>query len=469
MCTRVTLAEVRQLQKAAGILNENDIDYSLDEMLNEQQLLMEKGRPCGYIIMKGGSMIGQRHELTKFFDSDGYYRCLDLNPPDGFKPDLRGLRLATSDETDWAKEPHYNWEESVQEDAVPKPTGRAACPPGYTSYATGLDPNGVVCLRGQAPQSINGKPPKKITPVASKPGAPVPLKEKAPLPGCGPMWDGQKAVEGVRWMLDGDPGRHSTCLLPGRKPDFKVEFGGRLYSLVPYTNQEGIQEAIGASGISAAAPCGPTFTAISIGPKSTDYACFPTNGLPQKINGKPIQKKVASTIPVAPKPGMQAEDAMGGIDEAGNIKGIKIEIPGNSYASDFGKAAAREVIASFTPMGAREFLEAFVEETRKIATARMAARSKAPKAPVAPTAPTPQMQAEGIDPAEGSAIMHWVKNMYSKLTMEQFHKLVAIYSDQWKNEKEHFDSVEDFLGDLEDSSDPEAIIPIRSLKQYSGY
>ena len=79
------------------------------------------------------------------------------------------------------------------------------------------------------------------------------------------------------------------------------------------------------------------------------------------------------------------------------------------------------------------------------------------------------MQAEGIDPAEGSAIMHWVKNMYSKLTMEQFHKLVAIYSDQWKNEKEHFDSVEDFLGELEDSSDPEAIIPIRSLKQYSGY
>ena len=187
-------------------------------------------------------------------------------------------------------------------------------------------------------------------------------------------------------MLDGDPGRHSTCLLPGRKPDFKVEFGGRLYSLVPYTNQESVQEAIGASGISAAAPCGPTFTAISIGPKSTDYACFPTNGLPQKINGKPIQKKVASTTPVAPKPGMQAEDAMGGIDEAGNIKGIKIEIPGNSYASDFGKAAAREVIASFTPMGAREFLEAFVEETRKIATARMAARSKAP---VAPTAPTP--------------------------------------------------------------------------------
>ena len=122
----------------------------------------------------------------------------------------------------------------------------------------GYLPNGVACIRGQAPKSINGKPPKKVastTPVGLKPGAPVPLKEKAPLPGCGPMWDGRKAVEGVRWMLDGDPGRHSTCLLPGRKPDFKVEFGGRLYSLVPYTNQEGIQEAIGASGISAAAPC----------------------------------------------------------------------------------------------------------------------------------------------------------------------------------------------------------------------
>jgi hypothetical protein len=301
MCTRATLAEVRELQKAAGILNENDIDYSLDEMLDEEEMLNErKTPPCGYLIMVNPP--GERHDLTKWFDKYGNYSCYDAKQNDPSQYDIRkwGMTLAPDDATDWAIERSRVYSESVQEDAVPKPTGPAACPPGYTSYATGLDPNGVACLRGQTPKSINGKPPKKITPTtALKPGAPVPLKEKAPLPGCGPMWDGQKAVEGVRWMLDGDPGRHSTCLLPGRKPDFKVEFGGRLYSLVPYTNQESVQEAI---GVSAAAPCGPTFTAVSTGPKPTDYACFPTNGLPQKINGKPIQKKVASTT--APKPGM---------------------------------------------------------------------------------------------------------------------------------------------------------------------
>lgn len=54
------------------------------------------------------------------------------------------------------------------------------------------------------------------------------------------------------------------------------------------------------------------------------------------------------------------------IDEAGNVKGIKIEIPGNSYASDFGKAAAREVVESFGPREYRNFLEAFLMEFKKI-------------------------------------------------------------------------------------------------------
>ena len=58
-------------------------------------------------------------------------------------------------------------------------------------------------------------------------------------------------------------------------------------------------------------------------------------------------------------------DAMN-IDEAGNVKGIKIEIPGNSYASDFGKAAARELIESFSARDLREFLEAFTAEFKKL-------------------------------------------------------------------------------------------------------
>lgn len=59
-------------------------------------------------------------------------------------------------------------------------------------------------------------------------------------------------------------------------------------------------------------------------------------------------------------------DAMG-IDEAGNVKGIKIEIPGNSHAGDFGKAAAREVVESFGPREAKHFIEAFVAEIKKLA------------------------------------------------------------------------------------------------------
>ena len=59
-------------------------------------------------------------------------------------------------------------------------------------------------------------------------------------------------------------------------------------------------------------------------------------------------------------------DAMGGIDEAGNVKGIKIEIPGNSNAADFGKAAAREVIESFGPREYKYFIEAFLSEFKKI-------------------------------------------------------------------------------------------------------
>jgi ribosomal protein S13 len=55
------------------------------------------------------------------------------------------------------------------------------------------------------------------------------------------------------------------------------------------------------------------------------------------------------------------------IDEAGNVKGITIQIPGNSHAGDFGKAAAREVIESFGPREAKHFIEAFVAEIKKLA------------------------------------------------------------------------------------------------------
>jgi hypothetical protein len=58
-------------------------------------------------------------------------------------------------------------------------------------------------------------------------------------------------------------------------------------------------------------------------------------------------------------------DAMGGIDEAGDMKDITIEVPSDSYASDFGKAVARELVHSYGAREAKNFIEAFVAEIKK--------------------------------------------------------------------------------------------------------
>jgi hypothetical protein len=58
-------------------------------------------------------------------------------------------------------------------------------------------------------------------------------------------------------------------------------------------------------------------------------------------------------------------DAMGGIDEADDVKSITIEVPSDSYASDFGKAVARELVHSYGAREAKSFMEAFVAEIKK--------------------------------------------------------------------------------------------------------
>ena len=166
MCTRATLAEVRQLQKLAGILKEG-VDYSLDEMLDDEGMLDEMlSPPCGTITMLNGEV----HQLTKWYvhsssdgSSNGLYMCFDGRVNEPSKAMIRQYHLSTSEHgpQNLAGGP---WD-YAKEDVVPKPTGPVACPPGYTSYATGLDPKGVTCIRGnQALKSINGKPPKKISP-----------------------------------------------------------------------------------------------------------------------------------------------------------------------------------------------------------------------------------------------------------------------------------------------------------------
>ena len=61
----------------------------------------------------------------------------------------------------------------------------------------------------------------------------------------------------------------------------------------------------------------------------------------------------------------------------------------------------------------------------------------------------------------------WVDYLYTRANPKQKAKLANIYREQMKNE-----GVEDayeFFTDLIDSSDPDAIIDLRDLNQYSGY
>ena len=94
-------------------------------------------------------------------------------------------------------------------------------------------------------------------------------------------------------------------------------------------------------------------------------------GLAKALKDKSRKKMEEDDYSEDPSSNMDDESQSGdtdvmNIDEAGNVKGIKIEIPGNSYASDFGKAAAREVIESFGPREVRGFLEAFTAEFKKL-------------------------------------------------------------------------------------------------------
>jgi hypothetical protein len=297
MCTRATLAEVRKLQKAAGILNENDIDYSLDEMLDDEGMLNEKRQlpPCGYYADYGNpghaSCCGVRYMLDG--DPAGRSTCLPPYKQPDFKVDGYSLVKYM---------PENVQEPSLRETGAMGVSAATPCGPNFTALSVGPKPGDFACFPNkEIPKQINGKPVQKkvLSTTASKPGAPVPLKEKmAPNvgPPCGfmdPAGTG-RPVQGVKWMLDGHPKGFYTCLMPGRTPDFKV----MGYALVPAMN-ENIQEVVGQGTPCAPGKDGTQYVAYVTGPKPTDVACFPANQPPKNINGKPPQKKVA-----APKPGM---------------------------------------------------------------------------------------------------------------------------------------------------------------------
>ena len=61
----------------------------------------------------------------------------------------------------------------------------------------------------------------------------------------------------------------------------------------------------------------------------------------------------------------------------------------------------------------------------------------------------------------------WIDYLYSRANPKQKAKLASIYREQMKNEEA--EDARDFFLDLIDSSDPEAIIPLEDLGQYSGY
>ena len=61
----------------------------------------------------------------------------------------------------------------------------------------------------------------------------------------------------------------------------------------------------------------------------------------------------------------------------------------------------------------------------------------------------------------------WVDYLYNRANPKQKAKLANIYREQMKNEEA--EDARDFFLDLIDSSDPEAIVPLEDLGQYSGY
>ena len=61
----------------------------------------------------------------------------------------------------------------------------------------------------------------------------------------------------------------------------------------------------------------------------------------------------------------------------------------------------------------------------------------------------------------------WVDYLYNRANPKQKAKLANIYREQMKNEE--VEDARDFFLDLIDSSDPEAIVPLEDLGQYSGY
>lgn len=169
MCTRATLAEVRELQKAAGILNENDIDYSLDEMLDDEGMVKEKMSSSPVNDQWCTERYGRVMTAYSCEHSGGWRTCMAANAPMDWFCDS-GARVRPIPVKNMPAEGSAMNERVTSTTCPPLPNGTKTM-----AFITGPGPNDFICAPTNAqPTGKNKQPLKKVggPTVAPKPGMP---------------------------------------------------------------------------------------------------------------------------------------------------------------------------------------------------------------------------------------------------------------------------------------------------------
>ena len=172
MCTRATLAEVRELQKAAGILNENDIDYSLDEMLDEEEGMVKEKMQSPVTDQWCSERYGRPMTAYSCEHAGGWRTCYTAGAPiDWYCDDRKSKPVPVT----YMPHEGYNMNEGVTSTTCPPlPDGTKTM-----AFITGPGPKDFVCAPVTAKVvGKNGMPLKKggspttpaAAPTAPKPG-----------------------------------------------------------------------------------------------------------------------------------------------------------------------------------------------------------------------------------------------------------------------------------------------------------
>lgn len=158
MCTRVTMAEVKKLQKAAGIITEGE-DYDLNEKMQTHitdeicnKNLVAHGPYRAYSCGPGTDDAGDEFCWPTSWPMN---LCCNHNPrPAGSKP-YPG--------TKGCEPPVHNLSESNDLDEGVPPSPCPPLPDGIKRipFSTGPKPTDFVCLRADSKLTLGGKPLQK--------------------------------------------------------------------------------------------------------------------------------------------------------------------------------------------------------------------------------------------------------------------------------------------------------------------